>query len=221
MHKFELKILLNSLERFLKLTSELGIWLDSIDITIDIIGTMKKQELISELKSAGKINDTARDNSTGSNCITYYCETAKGDVRCKIYNKFVCQLTAGGSVLKKFGSHIRDYLLPEKDLAFVSKLYDDRVLSAGITRLELSLYSFNLYSFEDYIVLLKENLCGLFCSKNLLHKVPLENQWKLIEEKLVSNMMIFDFTHSTAYATFWGNSETKCITGNYKAIRRK
>lgn len=233
--------LVRVLEAVLRELETYCVFLHDLDVTLDCIGTMRKTNIEQCLLAQGFVKgDDAEDanlryidlddkllnlkeestpvnlimesTNAGDDCATYVSYDNDSRIRCKLYNKFVCTFTSGGSIQDKFGNQITHYL--KKDFEVLGeKYYHPEVLSKGITRLEMSLYSCKLRSLAEYQALFAEHLFVRVANKLIFYEVPLAEQWELIAARLKSSMMIFDHTHLTGYAAFWGNSVTGRIEG--------
>jgi hypothetical protein len=164
-------------------------------------------------KAKGFYNDED-DEQVGKNCLEYTVFDNDGArLRCKLYNKLVETFTIGGSVKDKFGEIIHHFVeSPEADL-LGDKFKHAKVLAQGITRIEMTVYSFDLNDSLKYKTMLAEHMYKLVADRNLFFEVPLHVQWEQIYAKLKSSMMIFDNTNRIAYAAWWCNWDTKRITG--------
>ena len=197
--------------------------LQRFDVAQDCAGTLSKEDLINHLtlKEFSKVKGTRfinktyldDDDSVGKDCFTFFITLDGIPIRAKIYNKFVCQLTQGGSVEQKFGNHLRDVITENSRVS--TTLFNDKISKAGYTRVEISFYSINEFK-PDHVKNLSWRISEEYLGEYdnpLFYCVPTSVQWQQLESTLKCNMSIFDKTHRSLYTAFWVNTKTKRITG--------
>ncbi|RZF45761.1 hypothetical protein LSTR_LSTR016541 [Laodelphax striatellus] len=159
------------------------IFMTDIDITQDFTGIFNKREmeryLIENFDFSFPCTDYNRecsniivenDKTVGLDCLTWLHK----NIRAKVYNKFVCQMTSPG-VNKDIGNHIANFVsCPDKRLR--ETFTNPSAQKHGITRLEVTFYMYknNNNTGESSLIDLvtsvlekyKKNICKctvLFC----------------------------------------------------------
>ena len=131
----------------IKFLSNNNIFINDIDFNQDFSGLINNEEVINWLlinrdfrmqESYVLATHTILDNDfkISRNCLTFNKHTNNGDIRYKLYNKFVQSLESP-SVRDLVGSHLGDYISNPKD-----KLKEAIMLAkdTGILRLEITFY---------------------------------------------------------------------------------
>jgi len=217
---------IDKLPLILEELKEHNIWLMDADYTQDYRGNLHQEELKNYLLSRGfRMEKTARrenktiidnDKSVGNNCLTFVTEFKDVKIRCKLYNKYVCQLTSG-SVNNVLGCHLLD-LVQHKTETLRTTFNNGEM--TGVTRLEITFYSNKLYDKQFYNNAL-DYLEELTANKPLFYHTPFKNQFKALEEQIDNSLCIFDRTTETFYYIYYVNLLTGKLTGIRYENRRK
>jgi hypothetical protein len=184
-----------------------------IDITVDcaFISTRDiiKQYIFQNMQGISLVNDRY---SVGDNCISWLSmASAKIHSRTKIYNKF-CQMLESTDVRSKFGNQISN-LVANSSKAFSSKL--QRYKATGMSRIEITLYTNELYDVECYTWLMEKTLKSL--SNLATFEVSFDNQWKALLGKITQSCFVYDRKkHCFGYCHWWNS-----LTSNMNGVIRK
>lgn len=180
-----------------------------IDFTIDCERITTRKDVEVWLPAGTKIAD--RRNKTGNNCISWYEEDGKR--RCKEYNKTVQVLESAGA-REKIGSSLH-VLFTDTEVGSTAQEYKD----SGVTRLEITFYSSELYRAEHYTTTVLDLYCRLRTCAS--YSVSLADQWCALSSKLTQMMCIYHTPTSTFAYCHWWNSLTGKIQGSSKTIKGK
>lgn len=192
-------------------------YLLDFDITQDYAGCFNKKEMIQYLKNNDDFveedNEIRIDNNiVGIDCLTW----TNSNIRAKIYNKFVCQLTSPG-LAKQIGNHVLD-LVKNKNERLHNTFKSDLAKEHGITRFEITIYNY-IRSYEK-TTKIKNSIenCKQILDNNLKHfenapmySVPLQTMWKKLTDSLQNSCCLI-YKNILQYV-WWGNSNTKKLTG--------
>ncbi|XP_065207965.1 uncharacterized protein LOC135836840 isoform X3 [Planococcus citri] len=211
-----LKTLLAQLPKILKELQEDHYFLLDMDVTEDLTGIFNKQEMRDYLTKnfiefQENYNEIVKDNqSVGIDCLTW----VYSNVRVKIYNKFICQMTSPG-VRQQIGNHIVDFIdCPKKRLrdTFSSPLAKQH----GVLRLEVTIYNFSyldkekLYDpVDDCLQLLEAN--ERYLEKAPIYSVPISTMWRKLTSKLQNSCCLVN--GDVLQYVYWANGITGKFTG--------
>ena len=200
----------------LKFLTNINIFINDIDFTQDFSGLINKEEVITWLlinrdfrmqESYDLATHTILDNDLkiSRNCLTFIKLTSNGDIRYKLYNKFV-QTLGSPSVRDLVGSHIGDYISNPND-----KMKKAIMLAkyTGILRLEITFYRHSTHEkltkelINTHMNFLKELLLN-----ELIYHNPINNQFNLVCDNIVHNICIYNSKFNTALTSLFRNSLT-------------
>ncbi len=143
----------------------------------------------------------------GKTCLSFY--DLQEDKRDKYYNKWVCQFTSAG-VSRAFGAHVYDFLFcPDKRLNATFK--DEKAIMCGVTRLESSIYNGRLPT-EEQLERIIEDMYDIV-DVPMFYKTGFKNQYLALTENLNKNLVLYNKEENKLYASYWGNSLSRKITG--------
>ena len=193
-----------------------NIFINDIDFTQDFSGLINKEEVNNWLlinrdfrmqESYVLATHTILDNDFKiyRNCLTFNKHTNNGDIRYKLYNKFVQSLESP-SVRDLVGSHLGDYISNPKD-----KL-KEAIMSAkdtGILRLEITFYRHSTKEklTKEFILTHMNYLKELLPNKLIYHN-SITNQFNLVCNNIVHNICIYNSKFNTALIGLFQNSLT-------------
>jgi hypothetical protein len=224
----DINIVINQLKTFLDSVFAENIFLLDFDFTADFAGTMNKQELINHLinkhnfnfqsdknffKFSHKKSFTILDNDykVGKDCLSWIGSYNDMKIRCKLYNKFVCQITSGGTT-KDIGNHIYNFLQCP-DIRLGASFKHTLVKERGITRLEATYYSLGVLPTNNDLNILRDYILSYFENEGLFYYVPLSQQWYNLVSIIKNNCILYNATYRIFHIGFWVNSITRKITG--------
>ena len=145
-----------------------------MDITTDCIGNMDKIKIESYIENnlnLENIEIIENNNTVGLNCLTFMDYTDKDVItRNKFYNKYICQLTSG-SISSKYGNNIFSLLYNPTNKNLINSLV--KCKDSGITRLEITIYSNIVYSYEKYLKI--SNNLNKIKNAKIFHKKSYKN----------------------------------------------
>lgn len=217
----KLENLLEVLPKLLEEFQNEDYYLMDLDVTQDFAGIFNKEEMCKYLTTNfnfcnhGEYRENSNvivnnDTTVGIDCLTWLTSNA----RVKIYNKFICQITSPG-VNRTIGNHIVDFLhCPDARLkkTFASALAKEH----GITRLEATIYNYNLgehkttYNpIEDCKVLLENS--KIYFQHAPFYSVSIGKMWTKLT-KALQNSCCLVFNNILLYV-YWGNKNTRKLTG--------
>ena len=209
----KLHLILNELE-----TCNYKLKLKDLDITQDCKYVLDKEELISYIKDLEEdiISVVNNDHTVGKNGVTFIYNKNGIALRTKFYNKYICQLTSCG-VSSCLGNNVGDMLYNVNN----SKLRDNflKTEDDGITRIETTIYSNNIYSMDYYIKTMShiDNIRG----SNIFYKTSFKDQFKALEEEIKNSLIIHDKNNNKFTFVYWINILTRkyiSISSNSKKI---
>jgi hypothetical protein len=200
-----------------------NIYINDIDFTRDFAGVFNKQEVIDYMLDEGfamagcnEHSDEGfilrNDHLVGGNCLTFITISEYGNIRYKLYNKFVQSIESAG-VRKSMGNHIADWCNnPEP----VLKQAIDKSLDTGLLRLEITFYRdvYNSTLTRDYINEKMEYLRQLVTPELLYHN-PITTQWQLLLQTISYNLLLVDTDNKLALFVYYHNKETGKVNGTY------
>ncbi|KAL1933519.1 hypothetical protein VTP01DRAFT_7609 [Rhizomucor pusillus] len=114
-------------------------------------------------------------NQVGDHCISWLCQTTGAtvvDLRAKIYNKFV-QMIESTEARSRIGSQLSNFIA-NRNQRFTQKLL--RYKDTGMTRFEITVYGTELFSLDDYVVLMNDLVHKM--SGCLTYQISFETHWK-------------------------------------------
>jgi hypothetical protein len=142
-------------------------------------------------------------NSVGNDCISWYVHGKQFiKIRNKVYNKFV-QMLQSTDINSKLGCQLYNFVA-NPSAEFTHRFLNYR--SCGMSRLEFTFYSSNLYQLEYYLDHLHSTL--LFLRNLSTYEVPFQNQWANIIKRLNSACFIYDKKSKILVYCHWWNSIT-------------
>lgn len=192
------------------------------DITCDFTSIFRRDDVVEFLMSKhgfsyegdGNQNDRhILDNidRVGINCLTWMDNTNHNYTkRCKIYNKFICQVTSPG-VRSSFGNHIFDVMFsPDEQLKNTFRI--DKAKECGITRIEITFYSDTFPSVVERDKIMTETR-SLFIGNNLFYDISTGDQWKRLLSHVNRSCILHDKVNKQLQICFYVNSITGKTTG--------
>lgn len=223
-----------------------GIFLHDFDVTEDFTGIFDREQLIRYLvQNEGYRMQTGalpkdyenhiimeKTSTSGINCLSII----HGNLRIKLYNKFIAQVTSVGTNAS-FGSLIYSYISPdEKRNKYLHKLFtNEDFLRDGCTRLEITFYCMNIQlSFSDtkiekydlnaipyYDVFDEDTLydvwdryVGMIWEPDFpLYCVPVSDMWTRIISSLKNNMCIYYPNEKECHICLYANKLTSKVIG--------
>ena len=209
----KLHLILNELE-----TCNYKLKLKDLDITQDCKYVLDKEKLIGYIKDfeEDKISVVNNDHTVGKNCVTFIYNKNGIVLRTKFYNKYICQLTSCG-VSSFLGNNVRDMLYNVNN----SKLRDTflETKDDGITRIETTIYSNNIYSMDYYIKTMSH--INNIRDSNIFYKTFFKDQFKALEEEIKNSLIIHDKNNNKFTFVYWINILTRkyiSVSSNSKKI---
>ena len=179
--------------------------LKDLDITQDCKYVLDKEELISYIIDLeDKISVVNNDHTVGKNCVTFIYNKNGIVLRTKFYNKYICQLTSCG-VSSCLGNNVGDMLYNVNN----SKLRDTflKTKDDGITRIETTIYSNNIYSMDYYIKTMSH--INNIRDSNIFYKTSFKDQFKALEEEIKNSLIIRDKNNNKFTFVSWINILTR------------
>ena len=219
----ETRVFLPRVQRYLEGVS-FGIF--SIDYTQDFSGTLDRGMLVGHLESIGctlqgerkellyeeDVGTILDNTNTVGNHVCTRVRTYKGlFVRCKIYNKIVCQFETG-TVQQTFGGHLADYVAcPNKHLR---KTFEDKdAKERGISRIEISVYGCTGEDPLLYGVELLEETRKQMEGKMLFLVQPAAKHWENFAKAIDRCCMFVDRPKREIHFCWYGHSTTRRLGG--------
>jgi len=144
-----------------------------------------------------------------------YIDT-ENNTRLKYYNKFICQLTSGGTT-KTIGSHIYDFLYcPDNRLNSTFK--NEKGIEHGITRAEATIYGGYLPTKKQ----LEDRINTMFKNVDIpmFYKTPLKEQWSALTEQLENNLIVYNKEENALHVALYGNSLTRKLTATTVKLQK-
>lgn len=223
----------------------LGFFLHDFDLTEDLTGIFFKEDVITYLLKKGNFylqkksnidsykNNVIldKDSTSGINCLIII----HGNLKIKLYNKFICQITNPGTD-SSFGSMIYPYINPKKSNVYLSELFKNKTfIDKGCTRLEITFYVLNTQinfcntGFKNYKLntlpyydIFKKNDVDYIWDKYLslirrddfpLYEVPISSMWSTITKSLKNNCCIYFPKEKQFFISLFVNKLTSKVTG--------
>jgi hypothetical protein len=215
LHELEAVSLISELQPILDELEVDYIILHDIDIATDCRYVTSRPILQQYLEDKfGEDLDIADDlHKVGNHCLSWFGLTEKDQkVRCKVYNKLV-QMLESAEVKMSLGSRMENFVM-DVDVDLHKRLR--KAKKTGLTRLELTFYGQEIYTFSYYkgvLDAIKEEIqeCPTFCVK---HKA----YWKYIVGNISSMVgMHITMGEKSAFAyCHWWNSVTGKKYGSYR-----
>ena len=106
--------------------------------------------------------------------------------RNKFYNKYICQLTSC-SISSKYGNNIFCLLYNPTNKNLINSLV--KCKDSGITRLEITIYSNIVYSYEKYLKIF--NNLNKIKNAKIFYKQPYKNQFLELERNIKNSLLIY------------------------------
>lgn len=211
--EYNLDKILPFITTFISCCKKYNIYLDNIDISMDIKNISTRNIIQDYILSQGiQIKDIINDTSkVGINCISFnkYLNN-KIKIKIKLYNKLV-QMLQSSNVRKNFGCQITN-LIYNTDY-FIHKLQNSK--NNGLTRFEITIYDNELHSYNYYENILNEEYN--FIKNCPAYKVSFRSQWKKILSHISSSIMVYcESSKIFAYCHWWDS-----ITGKIYGIIKK
>ena len=186
--------------------------LKDLDITTDCIGNMDKIKIESYIENnlnLENIKIIENNNTVGINCLTFMDYTDKDVItRKKFYNKYICQLTSC-SISSKYGNNIFSLLYNPTNKNLINSLV--KCKDSGITRLEITIYSNIVYSYEKYLKIF--NNLNKIKNAKIFYKQSYKNQFLELERNIKNSLLIYcKHTEIYTYVYYINNLTSKYIT---------
>lgn len=201
----------------LKILKQHFIYIHDIDVTVDCAGTIKKLEIYEHIIKTGVDAKSVVNNTkkVGNNCISWTSKTDTGiKMRTKVYNKFVQMLESSGTY-RNIGSVISEFVV-NPSAEFRQALIDAN--KYGLTRVEITVYTDEIFLCEEYENLMDETIGLLSGCK--IYITPFEEQWKALVENITNVVTMYDAENEKFQYCHWYNSITGkmqgCIKENVK-----
>lgn len=226
--------------------AKLGFFLHDYDLTEDLTGVFNKGEVIEYLTSKGNFHLESKnpahfsehvilnkDSTSGLNCLVMI----HGNLKIKMYNKFVAQVTSVGTD-KSIGNQIFNYIDPntkDKNSYLRTLFTNEKFVESGCTRLEITYYVLNTqltfgsekiknYSLRDkpyYNVFDYDDLISSFEKyKSLmredgfpLYETPVSSMWETLTSSLRNNCCLYFPKEKKAFVSLWVNKLTGKVIG--------
>lgn len=200
----------NFKEEELKLLEEKGVYMISIDFTIDVAFCTTRDVLLQHLGYPNTVCDNIK--KVGKNCLSWNDRDEEHDkIRIKVYNKFV-ELIESKGVLVTLGSSLYEFME-------ISSLSDTLLAlkESGISRIELTFYKSELKPFNFY----KRHVQKVFddLKECPTWKCSLQQQWQNMIPSITQVLAAFDTSTSTFAYCHWWNSLTRKMQGASKKIK--
>jgi hypothetical protein len=185
------------------------IFLRDIDVTADCFGSTTREHVkkyIVENGIASEEHIVKDRNKVGNNCISWYMTSGSGvRLRIKVYNKFV-QMLESAEVRSYIGSRLSSIVAdPSKRFRDVLK----ECKNHGLTRIEIKVYSQDIYGIESYIGIMYNLLDVL--DKCTVYSTSFEDQWKALVDEIHNKkvLMVYIRDSKTFSYCHWYNSLTR------------
>lgn len=189
--------------------------LHDLDVTVDcaLVSTRDIIEdyIVQSLNVDPK--DIVQDrHKVGDHCISWLCQTTGVnvvDLRVKIYNKFV-QMIESTDARSSVGSQLSNFVT-NKSQRFTEKLL--RYRDSGMTRFEITLYTKDIFSTEDYVILINDLIEMSGCPT---YEVNFGEHWSMVVQRIRSLVALYDPEKRVFAYCHWWNSLTKRFQGLVK-----
>ena len=170
---------------------------------------IKIESYIENNSSLENIKIIENNNTVGLNCLTFMDYTDKDVItRNKFYNKYICQLTSC-SISSKYGNNIFSLLYNPTNKNLINSLV--KCKDSGITRLEITIYSNIVYSYEKYLKIF--NNLNKIKNAKIFYKQSYKNQFLELERNIKNSLLIYcKNTEIYTYVYYINNLTSKYIT---------
>lgn len=206
-----INILINNVE-YLNIYN---IYIHDIDISVDCLGSTTRDDVYNWITQHMGVDPRYIVNDrhkVGNNCISWYAKTGDINLKIKVYNKFV-QMLESSDVRTYVGSRVSS-IVASKSPVMRDTL--ERSKGSGLTRIEIKVYSTEIFEYKSYYDLMKELLERL--RDCLVYKTSFENQWKALVDDVYDKrvLMVYDKDTNTFGYYHWYNSMTNRKQGLIK-----
>ncbi|KAG0167132.1 hypothetical protein DFQ29_000605 [Apophysomyces sp. BC1021] len=182
--------------------------LHDFDITVDC-AYISTRTIVQKFLLSNGINSSQIKNDrtkSGDNCIAWNSRVMLDTtipIRIKVYNKFV-QMLESCDLQTKLGSQLKNFVV-NSDTRFLERL--QQYCSTGMSRIEITIYSTRLYSYEHYSQIMDQ--------ATLFLRVVSDNKGLFqVVERLTQMTSIYIRNKKTFAYCHWWNSLTKRMHGH-------
>lgn len=199
----------NFTEEQLESLQQKGVYMSSIDFTIDVAYCTTRDTLIQHLGYPDNICDDIK--KVGKHCLSWrITDEQNNQIRVKVYNKFV-ELIESRGVLVTLGSSLYEFM---EDSSLTDTLLAFK--HSGITRIELTFYGsalkpLNFYQGHVENIFDELKTCPTW-------RCSLQQQWQNMISSVTQTLAAFDTSTNTFAYCHWWNSLTRKMQGASKKI---